>query len=88
MPAGPAFSERRAACRTPFRIETASRTPISPKGVPVVTILWLIVWFIANLVGDHEPLLFDPVNIWTGTLILAVALDLSGAHVRGGKRGG
>lgn len=39
-----------------------------------------LVWFIANLVGTHEPLRFDPVNIWAGTLILAIALDLSAAH--------
>jgi len=28
--------------------------------------LWFIVWLIANNVGGHEPLLFDPVNAWTG----------------------
>ena len=48
-----------------------------------MTVLWFIVWFIANNVGDHEPLLFDPVNAWTATLILAVALDLGAAHARG-----
>jgi hypothetical protein len=52
----------------------------SPKGAPVMTFIWFIVWFIANLVGTNEPLLFDPVNAWTGTLILAIALDLSVAH--------
>jgi hypothetical protein len=30
-----------------------------------------------------EPLAFDPVNAWTGTLLLAIALDLSAAHARG-----
>ena len=30
-------------------------------------------------VGDKEPLLTDPVNVWTWTLILAVALDLGAA---------
>jgi hypothetical protein len=45
-----------------------------------VTLLWFIVWVIANAVGDHEPLLTDPVNVWTWTLILAVALDLARAH--------
>ncbi|MDA1360942.1 hypothetical protein O1R50_15025 [Glycomyces luteolus] len=45
-----------------------------------MTLIWFIVWFIANLVGGSEPLRFDPVNAWTGTLILAVALDLSAAH--------
>ena len=45
-----------------------------------MTFLWLIIWFVANLVGGNEPLLLDPVNGWTGTLILAVALDLGAAH--------
>lgn len=49
-----------------------------------MTFLWLLIWFIANLVGGHEPLLLDPVNAWTGTLILAVALDLAAGHARGG----
>lgn len=47
-----------------------------------MTLIWFIVWFIANLVGTREPLLFDPVNVWTGTLLLAVALDLGAAHAR------
>lgn len=45
-----------------------------------MTIIWFIVWFIANIVGAHEPLQLDPVNVWTGTLILAIALDLGGSH--------
>lgn len=36
---------------------------------------------IANTLGDSEPLRFDPVNWWAGTLILAGALDLSRQHV-------
>jgi hypothetical protein len=53
---------------------------VIPKGAPVMTLIWFIVWLIANLVGTREPLLFDPVNAWTATLILAIALDLAGAH--------
>lgn len=45
-----------------------------------MTIIWFIIWFIANNVGADEPLLLDPVNVWTGTLLLAIALDLAGAH--------
>lgn len=45
-----------------------------------MTFIWFVIWFIANLVGTREPLLFDPVNAWAGTLILAIALDLGGAH--------
>jgi hypothetical protein len=28
-----------------------------------------VIWLAANNVGGHEPLLLDPVNAWTGTLI-------------------
>ena len=45
-----------------------------------MTFIWFVVWLIANNVGGHEPLLLDPVNAWTGTLILAIALDLGGQH--------
>jgi len=45
-----------------------------------VTLLWFVIWLIANLIGDKEPLLVDPVNVWAGTLILAVALDLGRQH--------
>jgi hypothetical protein len=48
-----------------------------------VTLIWFIIWLIANNVGKHEPLLFAPVNAWTATLILAIALDLGAAHARG-----
>jgi hypothetical protein len=42
-----------------------------------MTILWFVVWLISNLVGDHEPLVLDPVNWWTGTLIFAIAVDIN-----------
>jgi hypothetical protein len=51
-----------------------------------MTVIWFIVWLIANNVGGKEPLLFNPVNAWTATLILAIALDLSAAHARGGQK--
>jgi hypothetical protein len=44
-----------------------------------MTLLWFVIWLIANNVGGHEPLILDPVNAWTATLILAVALDVSRA---------
>lgn len=47
-----------------------------------MTILWFLVWLIANNIGGTEPLLLDPVNGWTGTLIAAIALDLAGSHAR------
>jgi hypothetical protein len=49
-----------------------------------MTLLWFVIWLIANNVGAHEPLVADPVNAWLGTLILAVALDLSAAHATRG----
>lgn len=50
-----------------------------------MTFLWFLIWLIANNLGGNEPLIFDPVNTWTATLILAVALDLAGAHAYKGK---
>jgi hypothetical protein len=52
-----------------------------------MTLVWFIVWLIANNIGDHERLATDPVNWWTGTLILAVALDLGKQHARGSRHG-
>ena len=46
-----------------------------------MTLLWFLIWFIANLIGDKEPLTFDPVNWWAGLLLLAIALDLNKSHV-------
>lgn len=51
-----------------------------------MTLLWLIIWFVANLIGGDEPLLFDPVNGWTGTLILAIALDFNRLGIPGRGR--
>jgi len=55
---------------TPFSIEPE----ITPERVRIV------VWLICNVIGDHEPLLFDPVNWWTGTLLAAIAIDLGRQH--------
>jgi hypothetical protein len=43
--------------------------------------------FVFDLVGDDEPLVFDPVNFWTGTLIFAIALDLGSLHAVPAGRG-
>ena len=45
-----------------------------------MTLVWFLVWLVANLVGDNEPLTFAPVNVWAGALLLAVALDLGRQH--------
>jgi hypothetical protein len=47
-----------------------------------MTFIWFVIWLIANNVGGHEPLVFDPVNAWVATLILAIALDLGAAHAQ------
>lgn len=50
-----------------------------------MTLIWFIIWLIANNIGGHAPLLLNPVNAWTATLILAIALDLSAAHAHKGQ---
>ena len=45
-----------------------------------MTLLWFVIWFVADRIGDREPLAFDPINLWAGTLLLAIALDLAGHH--------
>jgi hypothetical protein len=52
-----------------------------------VTIAWLAIWFIANLIGGSEPLNLDPVNAWTATLILAIAIDLNRPRPELGQAG-
>ncbi|HVV59533.1 MAG TPA: hypothetical protein VHC45_14325 [Gaiellaceae bacterium] len=47
-----------------------------------MTLLWLVVWFVCDRIGDREALLFDPPNVWAATLLLAAALDLSRPPLR------
>lgn len=55
-----------------------------------MTLVWFVVWLIANNVGAHEPLAAAPLNAWAATLILAAALDLNRPPVdfSKGKRAG
>lgn len=46
-----------------------------------MTVIWFVVWVVANAIGDHEPLRFDPVNVWAALLILAIALDINRPQV-------
>ena len=46
-----------------------------------MTLLWFVIWLICDLIGDREPLIFDPVNWWAGTFLLVLALDLSKTYV-------
>ena len=50
-----------------------------------MTLVWFVVWGIWSLVGDSEPIRFDPVNVWAVTLLGAIALDLSRQHAPGAK---
>jgi hypothetical protein len=54
------------------------------EGGVSVTLLWFVIWFICDRIGDREVLTFDPVNWWAGTLLLAIAVDLArhGAPIR------
>jgi hypothetical protein len=55
-----------------------------------MTLIWFVVWLVSNFIGDEESLVFDPVNGWAATLILAAALDLGRQHAPGAgsrKRG-
>lgn len=51
-----------------------------------MTLIWFVVWLVFHLIGDEEPLTFDPVNWWAGSLLFTVAVDLSRQHVRLGHR--
>ncbi len=45
-----------------------------------MTLVWFMVWAITSIIDGSKPLRADPVNAWTWTLILAVALDLASLH--------
>ncbi|MDQ5820241.1 MAG: hypothetical protein M3540_02240 [Actinomycetota bacterium] len=45
-----------------------------------MTLVWFVIWFIFDRIGDREPLTFDPVNFWAGALLLTAALDLARQH--------
>ncbi len=50
-----------------------------------MTLVWFVIWLVLDHVGSHEPLLFDPANVWTVTLLAAVALDLARGHAHGSR---
>ena len=52
-----------------------------------MTFVWFVIWFSSDRIGDRESLLFDPVNWWAATLILAFALDVGRASGLPGKSG-
>ena len=50
-----------------------------------MTVIWFVLWLIADNVGGHDPLRFDPLNVWAATLILAIALDINKPAVFAGR---
>jgi hypothetical protein len=67
---------------------TGSLCRVSPGGKEgeKVTIVWFVVWLVCDLVGDREPLRFDPLNWWAATLLLAFALDVNRPQVIGRRK--
>ena len=55
--------------------------PTAPEEASV-TIVWFVIWLVANIYGGTEPLSFDPVNIWAGGFLLTIALDLNRPSTR------
>jgi hypothetical protein len=41
-----------------------------------MTILWLLIYLIVSNGGRHGGFLFNPINWWTGSLIVALGIDL------------
>jgi hypothetical protein len=74
-------TERRLRSEAKGGFGRPSCISITSKGRCTVTLVWFVVWFVFNLIGDEEPLTFDPVNFWAGSLLFVVALDLSKTHV-------
>jgi hypothetical protein len=71
---------------SPMAIGRRGEMLASPIDGGTVTLIWFVVWLVANNIGDHAPLQADPVNWWAGALILAVALDLGKQHTPAGGR--
>ena len=51
-----------------------------------MTLIWFVIWFVADHLGDSAPLQASPANVWTTTLLLAVALDLARQHAPAASR--
>ena len=62
----------------------ALRPPRRALGGNAMTLVWFVIWLIANTLGGSEPLVLDPVNAWAATLILAAALDFAQPFKPGG----
>jgi hypothetical protein len=80
LPLGPCTVQQ-----VPARCGTLA-VPENREGGTSMTVIWFVIWLVANTIGDHEPLLVDPVNGWAATLILAVALDINRPQVFPGRK--
>ena len=52
-----------------------------------MTLIWLFIWLIADRSAIARRCCGTPVNIWAGTLLLAIAVDLGRQHVPSGRGG-
>jgi hypothetical protein len=52
----------------------------APGTIVHMTLIWFLIWLVANTIGAGESLTFDPVNGWAGTFLLAAAVDLARQH--------
>jgi hypothetical protein len=83
----PQFPAGRSAS-SPTTFATPDATLSTKEGGTAVTLIWFVIWLVASVIGDSEALTFDPVNWWTGTLLLAIALDLGRQHAPLPAKGG
>jgi hypothetical protein len=51
-----------------------------------MTLLWFVIWFFFNLIGDEAPLTFNPVNWWAGSFMFVIAVDLAGIQALKARR--
>lgn len=52
-----------------------------------MTLLWFLIWFVWDVIGDPEPLTFSPaVNWWAGSFMFVVAIDLAGIQALKARR--
>ena len=65
----------RAGC-PPFAV---SHPDAEPRRL-LMTLIWFVIWLVANTIGDAEAVTFDLVNFWAGSFLFALALDLGRQH--------
>ena len=61
------FSAARCACAARRGAPALRTLGSTERRQRPLTLIWFVVWLVFNLVGDKEPLTFDPVNWWAGS---------------------